>query len=365
MRPELDHRELSRVLTFVLGALTATAILLSGVYDTPPPETQRLNDLAEDLHPADRPDKVFQSLQQDLEQENHLLKTGEGLGVERRFRLASNALLDATIISGKVFKALPRNTSQPELEGLYTASCTRHNFRDICLDRDSPYFTNHAAALLTYAQEIRGLDELRGTEAWKHLRNYTRRARYYDARLSGFSMSRIQTAVYADSGLYIIGGGEKYITIDGERHLLRGEEPLQYTPIELEPGNHIIQRGLERAVIKVVPDIPQYGVRNGKLYVVNTTEYSAIRLSSEQGTVRKNLSDTNTTKIQIPSSSTRGEHTPYRIKFISPEINATITEGTRYPGYSRKTLYTYGMTPTEYTEARKLMDRPETDLPQP
>lgn len=364
MRPELDHHELSRVLTFVLGALTATAILLSGVYDTPPPETQRLNDLAEDLHTADRPDKAFQSLEQRLG-EKQLLQTGETTGVKQRFRLASNALLDAATTHREILKKLPENSKKPELEGLYTASCTRHNLQDICLDRDSPYFTNQAAALLTYAQEIRGLDELRGTEAWKHLRNYTERARYYDARLSGFSMNKIQTAVYTDTGLYIIGGGEKYITIDGERHLLRGEPPLQYTPVELEPGNHIIQRGLERAVIKVVPDIPQHGEEDGELVVENTTHYTTVQLKGDQGTTSENLSDTNTTRIRIPSSSTGGEHTPYWIKFISPEINATITEGTEFPGYSRKTLYTYGMTPTEYTEARRLMDRPETDLPQP
>lgn len=365
MRPELDHHELSRVLTFVLGALTATAILLSGVYDTPPPETQRLNDLAEDLHPADRPDRTFQSLEQRLG-EKQLLETGETTGVEKRFRLASNALLDAATIHSEVLKKLPENGTDPSQEGLYTASCpTEHNFQDICLERDSPYFINHAAGLLTYAQEIRGLDELRGTQAWKHLRNYTERARYYDARLSGFSMNKIQTAVYTDTGLYIIGGGEKYITIDGERHLLRGEPPLQYTPVELEPGNHIIQRDLERAVIKVVPDIPQHGEEDGELVVENTTHYDTIELKGEQGTTSKNLSDTNTTRIQIPSSSTGGEHGKYRIKYISPEINTTVTQGTEFPGYSRKTLYTYGMTPTEYTEARRLMDRPETDLPQP
>lgn len=356
-----DYKTMSKALTLIAIFYIGLALIVSGS-EAPQESLEDLNSMSRDLRAADKPEEAFQTLGQEVETSDRLEGNITGQDLSARMRLARRGLYDLSVTSGVLLDSLQENSSaEGEKEGLYLDSCPdSFNFQDTCVDEEYPYFTNYGAAWMSLGQEFRGLDNLRNNStAWSFFADYIERAEYYDSRLmdEDLTIKPLQIVQYTDTGLYIVGSGDRTLDIGNRSVLLKGEKSLYYANVSLETGEHILRRGSQRIVLKVAPDLPDYGVNGeGDLVVSNESEYSAVNLSGTNGTVTEEIGN-GTVKIDVPGNFSQESYRPYKATFISDKINVTVTLGEARPGIDQEMMYFFGMDADEYRIAEQLIRR--------
>lgn len=356
-----DYKTMSKALTLITIFYISLALIVSGS-EVPQETLEDLDSMSRDLRSADKPDEAFQTLEQEVEINNRLEGNITGKDLSARIKLARRGLYDLSVTSRVLLDSMQANSSaEGKMEGLYIDSCPdSFNLQDTCVEKEYPYFTSYAAAWMSLGQEFRGLDNLRNdSKAWNFFGDYIERSEYYDTRLMDkeFALEPLQIVQYTDTGLYIVGRGERTLRIGNHSMLLEGDNPLSYANVSLGAGEHILRRGSQRIVLKIAPDLPDYGVNGeGDLVISNDSIYSAVNLTGTNGTVMRALGN-RTVKIDVPSNFSKDSYRPYEATFISDKVNVSITLGEVRPGIDQEMMYFFGMDTDEYRIARQLIER--------
>jgi hypothetical protein len=369
----VSYEVLSKGLVMVAAVYMVTSLLVFGYHTQSRQALQEINSMSSNLNDAEKPVQAFQTLTEEVNTSDSYNLGVEAFGEKvegqtfaARMKLSGKVLYDMASTEAIVYQNFPWDSEEDSLgtEGLYLESCPdSYSYEELCDETGTPKAVNYWASWMTLAQEAGTVDQLRqNTSTWNEMRDYLKRAQYYDTRLTDFQIRPLQVAYYTDTGLYIVGRGEERIEVNGETYMLEDEDPLRYVDIELDNGSHILKRGNHRILLEVGPDIPDHGITSDrKLAIRNRTgPYTAVRLDGES-TTTKQLKEQNHTVIDIPADMERGHYQPFRATFISKQYNQTITLGEPYPGINDRMLYFYGMSPDEYRRTQEIFNRTNID----
>ncbi|AOV94325.1 hypothetical protein AQV86_00160 [Nanohaloarchaea archaeon SG9] len=329
---------------------------------------QEINSMSNDLNSADKPAEAFQILEDNANdsklsgpQIEALGHKVEGETFSHRIKVAGKALYDISYTQRLFLENIESSEENLSQEGLYLENCPNSfSYGELCDSIRPGRFLNYFADWMTLAQETGSVKNIRqNRSAWNEIRQYLKRAEYYDKRLSDFQIRPIQIAYYTNKSLYIVGRGEEKISVGDKTLKLEGQDPLTYTDVELDNGTHILKRGNHRILLEIGPEVPDYGITSeGKLAVDNRTgPYTSVKIQGDE-TLTKKLNKNKTTVIRIPEENTpisETQYQPFQATFISNIFNQTITMGEPHPGVNQDKAYAYGMEPEEYRITQELL----------
>jgi hypothetical protein len=373
----MEYERPVKILIILSGlfVLTSTTIHLWSWHSV-----NEINSMSRDLNDAERPEKAYSNLMDDVVDANttekekaRIQKKLEGETLASRLRFSGKMMLDVAIAGGYFFDAVQGNNSKISKEARYYVRCTKAPYYQKSCENEKnlPIATTMAAGWMELGTNIGGLKAFWNNEtAVKKFNNYIERAEYYDQRLrkGGYETRPVEMAYYTNRGLFMVGNFEGNLTVGNDTVNPERKGKLMYADLELEPGVYRVKASSQAFDLKVVHEVPDLATNEGKFMIeVEEGRYSDAVLNGSKGTEVLQLEANRTMETpEIPSetyveegifeNSTR--YRPYTVKLISPEVNVTLMEGKpEDKGIDQYYLYAYGMSEKEYRKTQEIFDK--------